>query len=54
MSLDSRVAAVTGASRGIGRGIAIALAARDMAKLNDVAAEIAVAGGMSRIPLKGG
>ena len=53
-SLDGRVALVTGASQGIGRacalalaaaGASVALAARNVAKLNDVAAEITAAGG---------
>ena len=54
ISLDGRVAMVTGASQGIGRacavslakaGAQVALAARNGAKLADVAAEIEAAGG---------
>jgi 3-oxoacyl-[acyl-carrier protein] reductase len=54
ISLDGRVAMVTGASQGIGRacavalakaGAQVALAARNAAKLGEVAAEIEAAGG---------
>ena len=54
ISLDGRVAVVTGASQGIGRacavalakaGAQVALAARNTAKLAEVAAEIEAAGG---------
>ena len=54
MSLSSRVAFVTGASQGIGRacalrlakeGAAVAVAARNQEKLNQLVAEIAAAGG---------
>jgi gluconate 5-dehydrogenase len=57
-SLKGRTALVTGASRGLGRAIALGLsaagaelvlAARDEAKLKDVAGEIAAAGGSARI-----
>jgi gluconate 5-dehydrogenase len=57
-SLTGRTALVTGASRGLGRAIALGLAAagaelilaaRDEAKLLDVAGEIAAAGGTARI-----
>src|SRR5580658_3086649 len=56
--LDGRIALVTGASQGIGRacalalaeaGATIALAARNEAKLAEVAAEIATAGGTAHI-----
>jgi 3-oxoacyl-[acyl-carrier protein] reductase len=54
MSLSGRVALVTGASQGIGRacalrlaqgGAAVAVAARNQEKLNEVVAEITAAGG---------
>jgi 3-oxoacyl-[acyl-carrier protein] reductase len=57
-SLEGRTALVTGASQGIGRacalalaaaGAKVALAARNEAKLNDVAAEIASAGGAAAV-----
>jgi 3-oxoacyl-[acyl-carrier protein] reductase len=57
-SLQGRTALVTGASQGIGRacaralaaaGAKVALAARNEAKLNDVAAEIAAAGGAAAV-----
>jgi 3-oxoacyl-[acyl-carrier protein] reductase len=56
-SLTDRVALVTGASQGIGRAVAlrlaaegahVALAARNMDKLAEVAAEIAAAGGTAQ------
>jgi 3-oxoacyl-[acyl-carrier protein] reductase len=57
-SLQGRTALVTGASQGIGRacaralaaaGAKVALAARNEAKLNEVAAEIAAAGGAAGV-----
>ena len=57
-SLEGRTALVTGASQGIGRacalalaaaGARVALAARNEAKLNEVAAEIAAAGGAAAV-----
>jgi 3-oxoacyl-[acyl-carrier protein] reductase len=57
-SLQGRTALVTGASQGIGRacalalaaaGAKVALAARNETKLNDVAAEIASAGGAAAV-----
>ncbi|HEX4308562.1 MAG TPA: 3-oxoacyl-[acyl-carrier-protein] reductase [Acidobacteriaceae bacterium] len=57
-TLEGRTALVTGASQGIGRacalvlaasGAKVALAARNEAKLNDVAAEIATAGGAAAV-----
>jgi 3-oxoacyl-[acyl-carrier protein] reductase len=58
MSLQARTALVTGASQGIGRacalalaaaGARVALAARNEAKLNEVAAEIAQKGGAAAV-----
>src|SRR5581483_4928365 len=57
-SLKGKTALVTGASQGIGRacavalaaaGAKVALAARNEAKLNEVAAEIASAGGAAAV-----
>jgi 3-oxoacyl-[acyl-carrier protein] reductase len=57
-TLEGRVALVTGASQGIGRacalmlaerGATVALAARNEAKLAEVAAEIAAAGGKAQV-----
>ncbi len=57
-SLNGKTALVTGASQGIGRacalalakgGARVALAARNEAKLNEVAAEIAAAGGAAAV-----
>ena len=54
MSMQGKVALITGASQGIGRacalalaaqGATVALAARSLAKLEAVAAEITAAGG---------
>jgi NAD(P)-dependent dehydrogenase (short-subunit alcohol dehydrogenase family) len=56
--LDGRIALVTGAGRGIGRAVALALAAagaepilasRTPSQLDEVAAEIAVGGGKARV-----
>src|SRR3954453_2428815 len=56
--LEGRVALITGASRGLGRAMAVALAqggaqlalvARDEDKLNETAAEVRAAGGDARI-----
>jgi len=56
--LDGKIALVTGASQGIGRGIAlklaqqgaaVVLAARQADKLQDLAAEIAAAGGKAHV-----
>jgi 3-oxoacyl-[acyl-carrier protein] reductase len=58
MNLDGRVAAVTGASQGIGRacaielakrGASVALVARNQQKLEEVAQEIAASGGKARV-----
>ena len=58
MSLDARVALVTGASQGIGRacalelarsGARLALAARNREKLDEVAGEVASQGGFARV-----
>lgn len=57
-NLEGRTALITGASQGIGRacalalaaaGVRVALAARNEAKLNEVAAEIATAGGTAAV-----
>jgi len=57
-SLENKLAVVTGASKGIGKGIAIALAkqgcklilaSRDEEKMNAVAAEITAAGGRAQV-----
>src|SRR5580693_8888271 len=57
-TLQGRTALVTGASQGIGRacalalaaaGARVALAARNESKLNEVAAEIATAGGSAAV-----
>jgi 3-oxoacyl-[acyl-carrier protein] reductase len=56
--MSAKTAFITGASRGIGRSCALALskagvrvimAARDVAKLNDVAAEVRAAGGEAHV-----
>lgn len=58
MSLDGRTALITGASQGIGRacaltlakaGVRVALAARNEAKLADLAAEIRAGGGSAEV-----
>jgi 3-oxoacyl-[acyl-carrier protein] reductase len=57
-SLDGRTALITGASQGIGRacalalaaaGAKVALAARNVGKLNEVAAEVKAAGGTAEV-----
>jgi 3-oxoacyl-[acyl-carrier protein] reductase len=56
--MSAKTAFITGASRGIGRscalalskaGVRVILAARDMAKLNEVAAEVRAAGGEAHV-----